>query len=76
LPQSYKNNERHKVQATNDFILFGFQAVASLLAGWVLFTAGWHWVVVTSMPFIVILYVVFMLYHKKSLAEKAINTSD
>jgi MFS family permease len=75
LPQSYKNNERHKVQATNDFILFGFQAVASLLAGWVLFTAGWHWVVVTSMPFIVILYIVFMLYHKKTLAEKAINTS-
>jgi hypothetical protein len=46
-----------------------------LLAGWVLFNAGWHWVVVTSMPFIVILYIVFMLYHKKTLAEKAINTS-
>ena len=64
LPQSYHASERHKVQATNDFILFGFQAVASLLAGWVLFNAGWHWVVITSMPFILILFCVIGFYHK------------
>lgn len=65
LPQSYNVNERHKVQAINDFILFGFQAVASLLAGWVLYTAGWYWVVITSVPFIIMLYLVFMVYQKK-----------
>lgn len=73
LPQSYKNSERHKVQATNDFILFGFQAAASLLAGWVLFTAGWHWVVITSIPFIAVLFIIVGLYHKQTLSIKTVN---
>lgn len=71
LPQSYHASERHKVQATNDFILFAFQALASLMAGWVLFKAGWHWVVVSSIPFIVILYAVAVYYwqHSKTKGE-------
>jgi len=63
LPQSYNPSERHKVQAINDFIIFSFQASASLLAGWVLFKAGWYGVVASSLPFIVILHIVsFWLY--------------
>jgi len=73
LPQSYHASERHKVQATNDFVLFGFQAAASLLAGWVLFNAGWHWVVITSLPFIVVLFIVASLYHKHQKALQ-VNT--
>ena len=65
LPQSYEPQERHKIQASNDFILFGFQAIASLLAGWVLFNAGWHWVVLSSLPFIVVLFAITLFYHKK-----------
>ncbi|TWX54529.1 MFS transporter [Colwellia hornerae] len=65
LPQSYKPSERHKVQAINDFIIFGLQATASLLAGWVLFKAGWHTVVLTSMPFIAILFAVTWFYYIK-----------
>ncbi|WP_018276361.1 MFS transporter [Teredinibacter turnerae] len=42
LPQSYRNNERFKVQAANDFAVFALQAIASLVAGWVLFTFGWQ----------------------------------
>ena len=77
LPQSYHASERHKVQATNDFILFGFQAAASLLAGWVLFNAGWHWVVITSIPFILVLCAVIALYHKhqKSLLLTSVETN-
>ena len=62
LPQSYQSNERHKVQATNDFILFAFQAVASLMAGWILFKAGWTMVVLSSLPFIVALFVISFYY--------------
>ena len=62
LPQSYQACERHKVQATNDFVLFGFQAFASLMAGWVLFTGGWNYVVLTSLPFIVALFIVNVVY--------------
>jgi len=65
LPQSYKPSERHKVQAINDFIVFGLQATASLLAGWVLFKAGWNMVVLTSMPFIAILFAVTWFYYIK-----------
>ena len=65
LPQSYRASERHKVQAINDFIIFGFQATASLMAGWILFKAGWHVVVLTSLPFIVILFMVSWFYYKK-----------
>ena len=65
LPQSYKACERHKVQATNDFCLFGFQAVASLMAGWVLFIGGWNYVVLTSLPFIVILIIINIVYFKQ-----------
>ncbi|MGB1197420.1 MAG: MFS transporter [Thalassotalea sp.] len=65
LPQSYQPNERHKVQAMNDFIIFGFQATASLLAGWVLFKAGWHGVVMSSIPFILLLFIVSWYYYRK-----------
>ncbi|WP_085296910.1 MFS transporter [Cognaticolwellia mytili] len=69
LPQSYRASERHKVQAINDFIIFGFQATASLMAGWILFKAGWHVVVLTSLPFIIILFVVSWFYFKKEHAH-------
>ena len=73
LPLCYSNSERHKVQALNDFILFGFQAIASLMAGWVLFNAGWHFVVLSSMPFIITLFAVtFYFYKLEKKAEKNI----
>lgn len=74
LPQSYSPNERHKVQALNDFIIFGFQATASLLAGWVLFKAGWHGVVYSSLPFIVILTIVTWVYYRRD-KQKTVEAS-
>lgn len=73
LPQSYRPNERHKVQAINDFIIFGFQATASLLAGWVLFKAGWHGVVMSSIPFVIILFIVTFVYYRKD-KQAILNT--
>jgi len=63
LPLSYTAAEKHKVQAMNDFILFGFQAAASLLAGWVLYKAGWYGVVLSSLPFIVVLLAVTFYFY-------------
>jgi len=73
LPQSYKASERHKVQATNDFVLFGFQAFASLMAGWVLFTGGWNWVVLTSLPFIIALFIVNAVYFRYERRQQVQN---
>jgi MFS family permease len=64
LPMSYQNNERHKVQAANEFILFGFQASASLLAGWVLFKAGWTVLVFTSLPFVLLLLITTAYFYR------------
>jgi MFS family permease len=64
LPLSYLPSEKHKVQALNDFILFGFQATASLLAGWVLYKAGWHGVVLSSLPFVAILIGITIYFYK------------
>jgi MFS family permease len=64
LPQSYNACERHKVQATNDFILFGFQAFASLMAGWILFAGGWNYLVLSSLPFMFALLIVNIVYHR------------
>lgn len=67
LPLSYKTNERYKVQAFNDFVLFGFQALASLMAGYILFKAGWYSIILTSVPFVVILFIItFYLYRNKT----------
>jgi len=73
LPQSYRTSERHKVQALNDFIIFGLQATASLMAGWVLFKAGWHAVVYSSLPFIIVLFYVSWRYTKMQKEKHPIN---
>ena len=75
LPLSYTPSEKHKVQALNDFILFGFQAAASLLAGWVLYKAGWQGVVLSSLPFVAILVgVTFYFYvNQEKLQKKSEN---
>ena len=66
LPQSYQANERYKVQALNEFILFGFQAIASLFAGWVLLQTGWHGLVLSCLPFIGVLLVISIYYLKQA----------
>jgi MFS family permease len=70
LPQSYHTSERHKVQASNDFILFGFQAFASLMAGWILFSGGWNYLVLSSLPFIFALLIINIAYHRHTVKTK------
>ncbi len=55
LPLSYRNHERHKVQAVNDFSIFTFQGLSSLMAGWVLFNYQWQGILYTCIPFLVIM---------------------
>jgi MFS family permease len=60
LPQCYKPSERFKVQAVNDFVIFGTQAVASLSAGWFIFAVGWETLLLINIPFILFLLVVIL----------------
>lgn len=58
LPQSYHPAERFKVQAANEFIVFGIQAIAALSSGWVVFTFGWESVLLFTLPIIFFLIIV------------------
>src|SRR5690606_37915898 len=60
LPQCYNPSVRFKVQAVNDFVIFGTQAVASLSAGWFIFAVGWEILLLINIPFILFLLVVIL----------------
>lgn len=53
LPESYSESERFRAQASNDFIIFFVQALASLSAGWILFSGGWNRLIYLLLPFLV-----------------------
>ncbi|WP_394391857.1 MFS transporter [Shewanella woodyi] len=52
LPQCYRAGEGFKVQALNDTLVFGAQALASLSAGWVIHQLGWQLLLNICIPFI------------------------
>lgn len=62
LPKSYKPSERFKVQAVNDFVIFGTQAIASLSAGWFIFAIGWENLLLLTFPFIIFQLIVVGLW--------------
>lgn len=64
LPQAYTVDERFKVQALNELIVFGAQAVASLSAGWAVFTFGWENLLIMTIPIILIQFIVIWFWRK------------
>jgi MFS family permease len=61
LTQSYRNSERFKVQAINDFSVFGLQAIGSLSAGVLLASIGWSGVMVFALPLLLLLVPVLII---------------
>jgi MFS family permease len=57
LTQSYRSSERFQAQAVNDFMIFGVQAIASLLAGAVMYYASWKILSLLNLPFLLLLLV-------------------
>lgn len=58
LTKTYRPAERFRAQAVNDFVVFGFQAFASLTAGAVIFRAGWETLNALSLPLLGIMLAV------------------
>jgi MFS family permease len=52
LTGCYEPAEKAKVQAVNDFLVFGTVALASLLSGTLLHLIGWHAVLYCAIPFL------------------------
>ncbi len=54
LPRAYRESERFMVQAFNDLIMFGCQALGAIGAGWFLFGFGWNVLIWTCLPAIIL----------------------
>ncbi len=69
LHLSYHEEEKHKVQAINDFSVFTFQGASSLMAGWVLFNYGWEGVLISAIPFVIVMFFIsfYYLVHTKKI---------
>jgi MFS family permease len=61
LTQCYAPAERSKVQAANDFLVFGMTSVASFSSGALLGHLGWAWVNLAVVPFVLLALVVVLL---------------
>jgi MFS family permease len=68
LTTTYRLNERFKVQALNDFLVFGCQAMAALGSGAILSQLGWHWVLGLSLPLLILLLPVMWFSRVKEAA--------
>jgi len=68
LTKTYRHNERFKVQAFNDFVIFVPQAMAALGSGLVLANWGWHGVLVLSLPWVVVLIPLLWFGRRPTLA--------
>lgn len=51
----YRDSEKYRAQALNDFMVFGFQAMASLSAGWLLSISSWKIINLASIPLLVLM---------------------
>lgn len=52
LTETYRPSERAKVQALNDFSIFGVVVVASFASGWLMHGIGWMGVNLAALPFL------------------------
>lgn len=65
LPDAYRPNERFKVQALNEFLVFGTQALAALSAGYVVHALGWEKLILVTIPLLAVpLFAIVLLKRK------------
>lgn len=69
LIRTYKPAERFRVQALNDFSMFGVMAVASLLAGVLINTAGWSWMNLLALAPLILVLVGIALMARRTAPE-------
>lgn len=72
LTQTYRPSEQLKVQAINEFIIFGLAALATLSAGWLYERFGWITLNLTVVPLLAIaLLTTLPLVRQRRLLEKS-----
>jgi MFS family permease len=71
LTQTYRPSEQLKVQAINEFAVFGLVAVSTLSAGWLYDRFGWVTLNLTVVPFLVIALLSTLTIERRLLEKPA-----
>lgn len=64
LPSTYLRGEKFKAQAFNDGVVFSFQALAALSAGWVISSTNWQSVLLFCLGPMMVLLLVLIWQHR------------
>jgi len=70
LTRTYTTEEKGKVQALNDFLIFGTVAMSSFASGALLSGVGWGMVQIAIMPFVVIAAAAVLWWRQRTLAAE------
>jgi len=62
LPRAYQPEERFRVQAMNDFLVFTVQATVALSAGWFLAQLGWRGLLWSCVPLLLVFVIMLWLW--------------
>ena len=65
LTECYRPAERTKVQALNDFLMFGTMAIASFGSGQLLHTLGWNAINIGVLPLIALVLALIAMQSRK-----------
>jgi MFS family permease len=71
LTTTHTAEERAKVQATNDFMVFGLVSLASFSSGAVLGHFGWTWINLAPFPFLLLAAAAILAWRRRSYAVPA-----
>jgi predicted MFS family arabinose efflux permease len=71
LTRTYRPQERIQVQTLNDFMVFGAQAIASLMAGFALATIGWQRLNLATLPLLAAVLLSLALGTRRLRSERA-----
>jgi MFS family permease len=71
LTKTYRTHERIQAQTLNDFLVFGSQAMASLLAGLAVTTIGWEKLNLAVLPLLAAVLAATLAVSRPRRAEAA-----
>ncbi len=70
LTYTYSTAEKFRAQATNEFLVFGMSAIASLLAGTVLHYFGWATLMLIPIPVLIVICVALAIVRNDPLLDR------
>ncbi len=70
LTYTYSTAERFRAQAVNEFLVFGTSAIASLLAGTVMYYFGWFRLMLIPIPILVLICIALLVVRRDPLLER------